>query len=146
MIQCFTLMMVTVFVLANLAVDVLNAALDPRLRRHEEVRRMRGLQSFRWPVKLALLVIALLAVIAIGSGWWLPWDPAAIDLQQRLLPPGAAHWLGTDHLGRDIFSRLLAATRVSLGAVMACLLLVLLIGPGGRRLRRTAGAAAPTAA
>ncbi|CCI79292.1 unnamed protein product [Klebsiella pneumoniae subsp. rhinoscleromatis SB3432] len=75
-----------------------------------------------------MLVIALLAVIAIGSGWWLPWDPAAIDLQQRLLPPGAAHWLGTDHLGRDIFSRLLAATRVSLGAVMACLLLVLLIG------------------
>ena len=68
---------------------------------------MRGLQSFRWPVKLAMLVIALLAVIAIGSGWWLPWDPAAIDLQQRLLPPGAAHWLGTDHLGRDIFSRLL---------------------------------------
>ncbi len=51
---------------------------------------MRGLQSFRWPVKLAMLVIALLAVIAIGSGWWLPWDPAAIDLQQRLLPPGAA--------------------------------------------------------
>ncbi len=80
---------------------------------------MRGQQSFRWPVKLAMLVIALLAVIAIGSGWWLPWDPAAIDLQQRLLPPGAAHWLGTDHLGRDIFSRLLAATRVSLGAVMA---------------------------
>ena len=45
---------------------------------------MRGLQSFRWPVKLAMLVIALLAVISIGSGWWLPWDPAAIDLQQRL--------------------------------------------------------------
>ena len=78
-----------------------------------------------------MLVIALLAVIAIGSGWWLPWDPAAIDLQQRLLPPGAAHWLGTDHLGRDIFSRLLAATRVSLGAVMACLLLVLLIASKG---------------
>ena len=89
---------------------------------------MRWLRNFRWPVKLAMLVIALLAVIAIGSGWWLPWDPAAINLQQRLLPPGAAHWLGTDHLGRDIFSRLLAATRVSLGAVMACLLLVLLIG------------------
>lgn len=31
---------------------------------------MRWLQSFRWPVKLAMLVIALLAVIAIGSGWW----------------------------------------------------------------------------
>ncbi len=107
---------------------------------------MRGLQSFRWPVKLALLVIALLAVIAIGSGWWLPWDPAAIDLQQRLLPPGAAHWLGTDHLGRDIFSRLLAATRVSLGAVMACL-----SAAGAADRRRSAAApdcwaAVPTAA
>lgn len=49
---------------------------------------MRWLRNFRWPVKLALLVIALLAVIALGSGWWLPWDPAAINLQQRLLPPG----------------------------------------------------------
>ncbi|MEQ4939639.1 nickel ABC transporter permease subunit NikC, partial [Proteus terrae] len=36
---------------------------------------MRWLQSFRWPVKLAMLVIALLAVIAIGSGWGLPWGP-----------------------------------------------------------------------
>ena len=53
---------------------------------------MRWLRNFRWPVKLALLVIALLAVIALGSGWWLPWDPAAINLQQRLLPPGGAHW------------------------------------------------------
>ncbi len=84
--------------------------------------------TFRWPVKLALLTIALLVAIAMSSGWWLPYDPAAIDLHQRLLSPGDAHWLGTDHLGRDIFSRLLAATRVSLGAVMACLLLVLLIG------------------
>lgn len=33
---------------------------------------MRWLRNFRWPVKLALLVIALLAVIALGSGWWLP--------------------------------------------------------------------------
>ena len=84
--------------------------------------------TFRWPVKLALLIIALLAAIAMSSSWWLPYDPAAIDLHQRLLSPGDGHWLGTDHLGRDIFSRLLAATRVSLGAVMACLLLVLLIG------------------
>lgn len=41
--------------------------------------------TFRWPVKLALLIIALLAAIAMSSGWWLPYDPAAIDLHQRLL-------------------------------------------------------------
>jgi nickel transport system permease protein len=75
-----------------------------------------------------LLIIALLAVVALTSQWWLPYDPQAIDLPSRLLPPGSQHWLGTDHLGRDIFSRLLAATRVSLGSVMACLLLVLALG------------------
>ncbi|STW11137.1 nickel transport system permease protein NikC [Klebsiella pneumoniae subsp. rhinoscleromatis] len=96
---------------------------------------MRGLQSFRWPVKLAMLVIALLAVIAIGSGWWLPWDPAAIDLQQRLLPPGAAHWLGTDHLGRDIFSRLLAATPRFAGGCDGLSAAGAADRPGGRRLR-----------
>ena len=49
-------------------------------------------------------------------------------MPSRLLSPDAQHWLGTDHLGRDIFSRLMAATRVSLGSVMACLLLVLTLG------------------
>jgi len=82
----------------------------------------------RWPVRLALLSLALLMTIALTSQWWLPFDPLAIDLPQRLLPPDGTHWLGTDHLGRDIFSRLLAATRVSLGSVLACLLLVLTLG------------------
>ena len=71
--------------------------------------------SSRWSVRLALIIIALLALIALTSQWWLPYDPQAIDLPSRLLSPDAQHWLGTDHLGRDIFSRLMAATRVSLG-------------------------------
>ena len=69
--------------------------------------------SSRWSVRLALIIIALLALIALTSQWWLPYDPQAIDLPSRLLSPDAQHWLGTDHLGRDIFSRLMAATRVS---------------------------------
>ncbi|MBV7406546.1 nickel ABC transporter permease subunit NikC [Enterobacter sp. ENT03] len=82
----------------------------------------------RWPVRLSLLIIALLLLIALTSQWWLPFDPLAINLPERLLSPDSQHWLGTDHLGRDIFSRLLAATRISLGAVLLCLLLVLTIG------------------
>ena len=62
--------------------------------------------SSRWSVRLALIIIALLALIALTSQWWLPYDPQAIDLPSRLLSPDAQHWLGTDHLGRDIFSRL----------------------------------------
>lgn len=69
--------------------------------------------SSRWSVRLALIIIALLALIALTSQWWLPYDPQAIDLPSRLLSPDAQHWLGTDHLGRDIFSRLMAATRVA---------------------------------
>ena len=88
---------------------------------------MNFYRSARWPVRLAMMMIALLAAIALTSQWWLPYDPQAIDLPSRLLSPDSQHWLGTDHLGRDIFSRLLAATRVSLGSVMACLLLVLIL-------------------
>lgn len=82
----------------------------------------------RWPVRMALLIIALLFMVALTSQRWLPFDPLAINLPERLLAPDSQHWLGTDHLGRDIFSRLLAATRISLGAVLLCLLLVLTIG------------------
>jgi peptide/nickel transport system permease protein len=84
-----------------------------------------------------LLTIALLAVLApvlARSRPWVenargeteiaalvPWDPDAIDLDQRLRPPGAAHWLGTDELGRDVLSRLLHGSRVSVGAgALAC--------------------------
>ncbi|MEH2921329.1 nickel ABC transporter permease subunit NikC [Samsonia erythrinae] len=89
---------------------------------------MNFFRSSHWSVRLALIIIILLVIIALTSQWWLPYDPQAIDLPSRLLPPDGSHWLGTDHLGRDIFSRLLAATRVSLGSVMICLLLVLTLG------------------
>lgn len=59
--------------------------------------------SSRGSVRISLLIIALLAIVALTSQWWLPYDPQAIDLPSRLLPPGGQHWLGTDHLGRDIF-------------------------------------------
>ncbi len=41
--------------------------------------------SSRWSVRLALIIIALLALIALTSQWWLPYDPQAIDLPSRLL-------------------------------------------------------------
>ncbi len=71
--------------------------------------------SQRGSVRAALVIIVLLTLVALTSQWWLPHDPQAIDLPFRLLSPDGQHWLGTDHLGRDIFSRLLAATRVAGG-------------------------------
>lgn len=89
---------------------------------------MNRFLHLRWPVRFALLILLGLLFVALTCQWWMPFDSQAIDLSARLLPPGSQHWLGTDHLGRDIFSRLMAATRVSLGAVLLCLLLVLAIG------------------
>ena len=63
---------------------------------------------------LALTLIALFAIGAIFAPLLAPYDPLAQDLASRLEPPSAAHWLGTDQLGRDIASRLLYGSRISL--------------------------------
>ena len=55
-------------------------------------------------------------------------DPLAIDLESRLTPPGAGHWLGTDELGRDILSRLFHAARASLTVAFVATFVSLLLG------------------
>src|SRR3954447_15669868 len=57
-----------------------------------------------------LLVIILFA--AIFGPFIVPYDPMASDTASALKPPSAAHWFGTDQLGRDIFSRVIVATRL----------------------------------
>jgi len=68
-----------------------------------------------------VMVATIAAVLALGSVWQ-PFDPEAIDIAAALAPPGAEHWLGTDHLGRDILSRILVGgwrTLTVLAAVAA---------------------------
>src|SRR5207302_1744739 len=60
------------------------------------------------------VVIVSLAVLAIAAPWLCPQDPLAQRLLERLQGPSRFHWLGTDDLGRDVFSRLLVGTRISL--------------------------------
>lgn len=84
--------------------------------------------SGRWPVRIALAVVVLLVVAAVAGPWISPHDPDAIDLTARLQGADAVHWLGTDHLGRDILSRLIAGVRVSLGVVAVTLALILVLG------------------
>src|SRR5262245_35223249 len=60
---------------------------------------------------LCLVVICLAAALA---PWIAPYDPVQIKLSAKLKPPSFEHWLGTDHFGRDVFSRLIYGGRTSL--------------------------------
>jgi len=64
--------------------------------------------------RAGLAIIVLLCVLAIFAPVLAPYGPYDQDLYQVLAPPSATHWLGTDNLGRDLFSRLFYGTRVSL--------------------------------
>lgn len=67
--------------------------------------------------KLFVLGMALFSIIlfmAIFAPWIVPYDPAGINFKDKLVAPGWAHWMGTDELGRDIFSRVVYGARTSL--------------------------------
>ena len=61
-----------------------------------------------------VVLVAIFVIFALFAPWIAPYDPAAIDLPTRLSPPSAAHWFGTDELGRDILSRLIYGSRISM--------------------------------
>jgi peptide/nickel transport system permease protein len=60
------------------------------------------------------LLSAALAALALLSLVWAPYPPAEIDIPNKLAPPSAAHWMGTDSLGRDIASQLLVGAQNSI--------------------------------
>jgi peptide/nickel transport system permease protein len=73
-----------------------------------------------------LLVAIVLA--ALFGPWLVPYDPMASSTNSALQPPSLAHWFGTDQLGRDIFSRVVVATRLDLFIAVASVILVFLMG------------------
>ena len=93
----------------------------PRTRWQRRMRRY-GLAWLGGGIVLAWFLIAALAP------WISPYPPDAVDVTRRLLEPSAAHWLGTDILGRDVFSRLLHGARISLLAGFTVVLLGAAIG------------------
>ena len=91
-------------------------------------RAWRSMVRAKWPL-VAVIILLLVAVAAILGPWLAPLDPNRQNIVLRLAPPlaegrrGAIFWLGTDGLGRDVFSRLLYGARVSL-LVGICSILV----------------------
>ena len=65
-------------------------------------------------VKLCTVVVVGFIFMAVFADWITPYDPAAQNLVEKLQTPSAAHWLGTDFLGRDVLSRVIYGGRVSM--------------------------------
>ena len=77
---------------------------------------------------VGLIVAVALILLAIFAPALATYDPGLQDLGNRLARPSAAHWLGTDELGRDVYSRLLFGGRITLGMVVAVVVLVAPVG------------------
>lgn len=91
----------------------------------------------RNPMAVAGLgIVVLLLLVAAFAPLIAPFDPIAQALDKRLLPPSATNWFGTDALGRDIFSRIVFGTRITLVIV---LLVVVTVGPFGLLIGAVSG-------
>ncbi|MXP65922.1 ABC transporter permease [Roseomonas sp. M0104] len=100
-----------------MSVSTAPLALPPARSRLRRRLRRYGPAWLGGAIVLAWILVALLAP------WIAPYPPDAVDVTSRLLPPSAAHWMGTDTLGRDVFSRLLHGARLSLFAGFTVVLL-----------------------
>jgi peptide/nickel transport system permease protein len=79
-------------------------------------------------VFVGCVVLLATFVVAVFAGQVAPYDPNAQILAARFGPPGSAHLLGSDQLGRDVLSRVIWGSRVSLGVGFASMLITIVIG------------------
>lgn len=75
----------------------------------------------------AVLIVALMIVAIIGP-YVAPYDPLTTNLREVLRPPSGAYWFGTDHLGRDIFSRVIVAARLDFAIAIVAVSLSAIVG------------------
>ena len=81
---------------------------------------------------VGVVLVAIFVIFAVFASWIAPQDPAHIELPTRLSSPSTVHWFGTDELGRDILSRVIYGSRISMlvgsSVVAVSLALGLIIG------------------
>lgn len=94
------------------------------------VRVLRAPRIPRPPFLFALsaIVLAVVTLSAIFAPWIAPYDPDAVDFAAFYAPPSAAHWLGTDSLGRDTLSRIIWGGRTALIGPLAVVIFSTVLG------------------
>jgi len=93
---------------------------------------MRGLSSalrmIDWTGWLGAAIVLVMVCAAIFAPLIAPYDPVALSIEDRLLAPDMAHWLGTDQAGRDVLSRIIFGARASLAVGIGAVVIGALIG------------------
>ncbi len=101
----------------------------PPSRRSSPFRAVSGqVRGRHWTLVVGATVLVLILLVLLLTPWIAPSDPSEQDLTQRLVGPSSAHWLGTDHLGRDTLSRLMWGGRFSVTIAAITLVLCVVIG------------------
>jgi peptide/nickel transport system permease protein len=77
---------------------------------------------------MAAGLFVMFVLMALFGPWLVPYDPLASQADKALQPPSAEHWFGTDAVGRDIFSRVVVATRLDLGIAFSAVAMSFIIG------------------
>jgi peptide/nickel transport system permease protein len=88
------------------------------------LRRIAG--QFGGLVGMAIVVVVIAA--ALGSEVFSTHDPDALDILHRFAEPSGSHWLGTDQLGRDLYSRLVFGARVAMAVALSAIAMALAVG------------------
>ncbi|TWT04015.1 ABC transporter permease [Reyranella sp. CPCC 100927] len=96
--------------------------MNATLRHTGWVLRSNPVTTFAAGGALAMVIVAIL------SPWIAPFDPVASNVPNALQPPSLTHWAGTDQLGRDIFSRLIAAAKLDLAIAASAVGLSFAVG------------------
>ncbi|WP_417727767.1 ABC transporter permease [Roseovarius sp.] len=87
-----------------------------------------GGYSFSWVGRIGLLIILFWALVALIGPWLAPYPPGEIVDWDYFGPVGGEYWMGTDYLGRDIFSRILMGARYTVGIAFSAVVLACTAG------------------
>lgn len=98
-----------------------------RLSRRKRLRHAI-LEKFQLNLFLGVTILSVVGLLGLLSLFWLPYDPNASDWSAQLAAPSAKYWLGTDHLARDIFSRLLVGARSTIYVGMIAVSIAIFLG------------------
>lgn len=92
------------------------------------VRRTLGRVCDSVTGAVGCVIVAIVVFMALFAPFVATHDPDALDVMNRFAAPSAAHWLGTDHLGRDLYSRLVHGASVAMVVALTAIALALTIG------------------